>query len=323
MRSRFRPIARRLREREIRSALEKRSLQGEVHLLRASTVQSTYRVDSAPGPLVLRWRDHRDPLDAANAEREILEVLQTAGIGRMPELRFRERTANGNVSALSFLPGQSLKGIPSPDLAADFGRRLALMHEAVRSAGLDLGTAWDAGRFRQLWEAARRDLSFPDDVTGFAESALARFLSLEASARSDPNFWGVIHSDLNASNVVVLDDEPGFIDFAEAGPGFFAWDLLMLPFDLWWDYGLDAEAAGEAVILAYASAGGGRPSSKLLRAPDRFRPPRARLSAFSDLRASVRRCRQQREAERQPGRSRSCRPGTGRRASSSARARVS
>ena len=266
MRSRFRPIARRLREREIRSALEKRSLQGKTQLLRASTVQSTYRVDSAPGPLVLRWRDHRDPLDAANAEKEILEVLRTAGIGRMPEWRFREKTAKGNVSALSFLPGQSLKGIPSLDLAADFGRRLAAMHQAVRSAGLDLGTAWDARRFRQLWEAASRELTFPDDLAGFAESALARFLSLEANARSDPDLWGVLHSDLNASNVVVLDDEPGFIDFAEAGPGFFAWDLLMLPFDLWWDYGLDAEAAGNAVILAYASAGGVRPSSELLRA---------------------------------------------------------
>ena len=265
MLSQFEPVDRQLREREIRCALGNRGLRGDAHLLRATTVQSTYRVDLAKMALIVRWRDHRDPMDAVNAEREVLGVLRAAGISRIPEWQFCESTPNGTVSAVSFLPGQSLKGIPPVDLAARIGRLLASIHDAVRSADLDVGTAWDANRIRYLWEEASNELSIPDALTRFVESALARFVSLEETARFQPGLWGVIHSDLNASNVIISDNEPGVIDFAEAGPGFFAWDVVMLPFDQWWDYGHEAEAAGSSLIHAYVSAGGVKPTSEMLR----------------------------------------------------------
>ena len=266
MQSRFRPVDQQEREREVRRALERRGIGGRIDRLGSSTVQSTYRVDWAPTPLLLRWRDHCDPLGGTNAEKEVLGALRAAGIDRVPEWKFRESTPKGAVSALSFVDGQRLKGIPPPGLAAQVGHLIASMHEAARSADLDLdiGTAWDTRRFRQLWEATRNEIAFSDEVIKFADSALSKYHSIETKSRYKTDLWGIIHSDLNASNVVV-DSEPGFIDFAEAGPGLFAWDVLMLPFDLWWDYGLDAEAAGNSLIDTYVSAGGTRPSAEILR----------------------------------------------------------
>ena len=133
---------------------------------------------------------------------------------------------------------------------------------------------------------------FPREITNFAESALTKFASLEAATRFKSEFWGVIHSDLNASNVIVSENYPGFIDFAEAGPGLFAWDVLMLPFDLWWDYGNHAESAGSSLILAYKSAGAVEPTSELLRVCSEVRVVEAATWKRPSLGVPTSRCQQ-------------------------------
>lgn len=223
-----------------------------------------YRVDAADARYLLRMHAiERHSLAAIQSEVAWLAALREAGL-RVPEpVPTRDGAYAIDVGVtgvpeprrcvlLHWLPGQVRSQQPRPAEMERVGAFMARLHRhAEQYRPPDFARqAWDwprlFGEQSALWRCGPLLLSAADlDVCRLVSQRIAAAMETVGQSRAT---YGLIHSDLNLSNIVFHGQEVGAIDFEECGMGYYLFDLAVTLYETT-DYP-EHEATLRAALLA-------------------------------------------------------------------------
>lgn len=237
--------------------------------LLAVSENATFRVDAPDGArLVLRVQRPGYVAGAAAVESELSWVeaiardtdvtVPVALPGRDGARVLTVPAPGGSVAlvvAFPFVEGEVLEDVADPlDWFATIGRTTARLHRHTR--------AWarPAGFTRFSWELA--DMVGPACRWGswtaarlepgerrLLEDAEAAALSIVGELGHDPGDWGLIHSDLRPSNIMVDGGRLTVIDFDDSGFGWYLYDFAAAM--TWLDHRPDAPGLAQAWVAGY------------------------------------------------------------------------
>lgn len=228
-----------------------------------------YRVAAADSAhYLLRMHSvERHSLAAIRSELDWLAALRESGL-RVPEpVLTRDGVYAVDVSVpevpeprrcvlLHWLPGRVRSEQPRPAEMARVGSFMARLHRhAEQYRPPDFARqAWDWPRLfgdeAALWRCGPLLLS-PDDlqVCRLASERIAEAMHTVGQSSAT---YGLIHSDLNLSNIVFRGHEVGAIDFEECGMGYYLFDLAVTLYELT-DYPAHEAALRAALLTGYTS----------------------------------------------------------------------
>ncbi|WP_437720273.1 phosphotransferase enzyme family protein [Sorangium sp. So ce861] len=225
------------------------------------------------GALVLKLGDpeHRSP-DAVEAECEWLEFLTARGVRAAPPVR----AADGRYASLLGEPGEAVcarayakaPGAPlsagdlTPGVATAWGRLLGRLHAATRAY------VPPSARRRHAWhedgDFARARELLPEDEREPIGGRIERLVAELRALPTDPDAFGLVHTDAHFGNVLKDGDALTLIDFDDCAYEWFASDLGIVLF-----------------YVAIDPLGPGRPIELLRTFRDRFLDGYARENALS------------------------------------------
>lgn len=226
-----------------------------------------YRVAAADGARYL-LRMHaveRHSLAAIHSELDWLAALREAGLIVPEPMPTRDSAYAVDVDVpevpqprrcvlLRWLPGQVRTEQPRPAEIARVGAFMARLHQhAEQYRPPDFARqAWDWPRLfgdqSALWRCGPLLLSADDlDLCRLVSQRIAA--AMDAVGQSHATY-GLIHSDLNLSNIVFRGQEVGAIDFEECGMGYYLFDLAVTLYEMN-DYPAREEALRAALLEGY------------------------------------------------------------------------
>jgi Ser/Thr protein kinase RdoA (MazF antagonist) len=208
-----------------------------------------YRVEAADQRYVLRMHSvERHSPAALRSELHWLAALRHEAGLLVPEPALtRDGAVFVDVAApdvpqprrcvlLRWLPGRVRTEQPWPSEIARIGALMARLHcHAERYDPPDFARqSWDWARLfgpaAGLWRNGPLLLSPADlEICRAASQRIAATMEAVGQSRAT---YGLIHSDLNLSNIVFHGDQVGAIDFEECGLGYFLFDMAVTLYEL-------------------------------------------------------------------------------------------
>lgn len=211
-----------------------------ISLIRLSQ-NATFKIETEEGNCFLLRVNLEGKASQIHAEIQWLQALKKAGITAPMAWPTRNGSevleysdGQGNrcyVTLMEWMEGQEQHGAMwSGDQAFNAGKLTARMHQVSAGfappEGLDF-PHWGLDSFRAQMQRLKQHYSrFLSDggwrmYRSTAEKIEARLASMDHSGPG----YGVIHADLHAGNLVILNGEPLPIDFGRCGYGYYLYDV--------------------------------------------------------------------------------------------------